>query len=73
VYRTRYPDFQSAPVPNRNGQLQRVLPVHEALLQAPRLVAIGLHRIYTDTISAWSHLNLPGNIAADIGPINEED
>jgi hypothetical protein len=77
VYRNAHPDFQSPPVPGRNGMLQRVLPVQYALLLAPRLVAIGLHRVHQAGAAAaqtWVDLGLDGDIASAIeGEINEED
>lgn len=74
VYRSTHPDFQSPSVPGRNGRLQRVLPVHEALLLAPRLVAIGLRRVHQELLQAWVDLQLEGDLAAAIeGEINEEE
>ena len=58
VYENAHPDFQSPSIPGRNGLLQRVLPVHEALLLAHRLVAIGLRRVHQEAAQAWADLEL---------------
>ena len=74
AYESAHPDFQSPSIPGRNGKLQRVLPVHEALLLAPRLVAIGLRRVHQDATQAWADQQLEGDLAAAIdGEINEEE
>lgn len=51
------------------------LPVHEALSQAPRLMAIGLRGIQTDAEQLWSKLGLPGAISSNVNQddIHEED
>jgi len=74
LYRNAHPEFQSPPVPSRQGQLQRVLPVSEALFLGHRLVTIGLHRIYMAVTENWVNLQLPGSIEDALeGPIFEEE
>ena len=73
-YKTTHPDFvASRTVPAGNGRLQRVLPVQEAMLLAPRLLAIGLHRVHAETTQLWSELGLPGDIAEYVEDTLEEE
>jgi hypothetical protein len=66
AYQDNHPEFRAPDVRGSDGKLQRVLPVAEALIQAPRLVTIGLARVYRHVKTAserWQQLGLAGDIA----------